>query len=89
MSKKNETVLEFPCEFPIKIMGKTDKIFETEITAIIQKHVPGLSKNAIVLRASKKGKYTAITATIIAESKEQLDNLYIELSAHKRVIMAL
>lgn len=89
MSKENETALTFPCEFPIKIMGRTHEVFEAEIITIIHKHVPNLSENAIAIRPSKQGKYTAITATIIAESKEQLDNLYIELSAHERVIMAL
>lgn len=86
---KKETQLEFPCEFPIKVMGKTHEEFEIEVIAIISKHVPDLAENALAIRPSKEGTYTAITATITAISQEQLDNIYRELSAHERVIMAL
>jgi hypothetical protein len=89
MSEEKNTQLEFPCKFPIKIMGKCHEEFEKEVVAIINKHVPDLEEDALTVRPSKEGTYIAITATITAQSREQLDNIYFELSAHERVIMAL
>lgn len=84
-----EKVWKFPCTFPIKAVGKTDPAFEVFVLSVIRKHVPNLAENAIESRASKDGKYLALTVIIQATSKEQLDAIYQELSASDLVIMAL
>lgn len=85
----NENLLEFPCEFPIKAVGLAENSFDQLVVEIIRKHVPALAEGAINTRPSSNGKYLSVTVTINAESKAQLDAIYIELSGHERVIMAL
>jgi putative lipoic acid-binding regulatory protein len=89
MSNKEETVFEFPCEFPIKVMGKATDEFEIEVAQIIRKHVNDLGESAIKRRESTKSNYAALTVTITATSREQLDAIYIDLTASEHVIMAL
>jgi putative lipoic acid-binding regulatory protein len=84
-----ESLLSFPCEFPIKIMGRAGENFEAEVVALVRKYAPDLSEAAITRRPSGKGNYIAITVTVNATSKEQLDNIYLELNAHKSVVMTL
>jgi putative lipoic acid-binding regulatory protein len=85
MASTNRSPLEFPCSFPLKAIGTGVEDFEALVVAIIRKHVPGLAGNAVSSRVSSGGTYLAVTATFIAESKEQLDALYFELSSHARV----
>lgn len=84
-----ESLLTFPCEFPIKIMGRVSENFEADVIAIVRKHAPDLSAAAISNRPSGKGNYIAITVTVNATSKEQLDNIYLELNGHESVVMTL
>ena len=84
-----ESLLTFPCEFPIKIMGRSGEDFEAEVIAIVRKYAPDLSETAISTRPSGKGNYVAVTVTVNATNKEQLDNIYLELNAHKSVVMTL
>jgi len=86
---KEETLLTFPCEFPIKVMGRRSETFESEVVEIVRKHAPDLSEDAVTRRGSGKGNYIAVTVIITATSKEQLDNIYLELNAHKAVMMTL
>ena len=86
---EQETLLEFPCEFPIKVMGKNHVDFEVTVLTIVRKHVPDITEGAFKSRPSSNGKYVSITATIQAESKDQIDNIYIELTGHELVLMAL
>ena len=87
--KEGETLLEFPCEFPIKAMGLSCDALEISVIEIINRHVDNLSEGALRMRPSKTGKYTAITITITAHSKLQLDNIYIDLTACEHVTIAL
>ncbi|MBB71897.1 MAG: transcriptional regulator [Legionellales bacterium] len=87
--QENETLLEFPCEFPIKVMGKATEEFEKTVYDIIHRHVPDLTEGAIKTRLSRDENYLSITVTITATSKDHLDNLYIELTASEHVLMAL
>ena len=89
MTNDQATLLQFPCEFVIKIFGLRDDQFEMEALSIIRKHVADLRENAIQSRPSKDGKYLALTVTITADSKEQLDLIYQELSANTHVLMTL
>ena len=86
---EQETLFEFPCEFPIKVMGKSHVDFEITVMTIVSKHVPDISEGALKTRPSSNGKFVSITITIQAESKDQLDNIYRELSGHELVLMAL
>ncbi|MBL4711396.1 MAG: DUF493 domain-containing protein [Gammaproteobacteria bacterium] len=87
--KEGETLLEFPCEFPVKAMGLTCNELEIAVLEIITRHVDNLSEGALNVRPSKNGKYTAITITITAQSKPQLDAIYMDLTACKYVSIAL
>ena len=90
MKKSDEdTIMKFPCQFPIKVMGTASDDFDTIIIDIIKKHVSNLSEDAVKSRLSQKGKYVSVTVTIEAESREQLDNIYSDLTEHKMVLMAL
>jgi putative lipoic acid-binding regulatory protein len=87
--EKSESLLKFPCSFPIKMMGLNSDDFEALVVAIINKHVLDLPAEAVKTRLSGEGKYLAVTITFIAESREQLDAIYREISAEKRIMMAL
>ena len=84
-----KTILTFPCDFPIKILGKANFDFEAAVLTIIRKHVPHLSEGAVQLKPSNEGNYLSITAMVHVESQTQLDNLYQELVACKLVLMVL
>jgi putative lipoic acid-binding regulatory protein len=86
---KEETLLAFPCEFPIKVMGRRSETFESKVVEIVRKHAPDLSRDAVTSRASGKGNYIAVTVIITATSKEQLDKIYRDLNAHEAVMMTL
>jgi len=83
-----ETLMEFPCSFPIKAMGKAADDVDMLIVEIVRKHYPDLSEGAVKTKPSREGKYISVTVTINAQSREQLDNIYLELTAHERVLMA-
>jgi uncharacterized protein len=85
----DESLLSFPCDFPIKVMGKAEDDFDALIVEIVRKHSPDLHEGAVKSRLSNEGRFVSVTVTIQAESREQLDNIYMELSAEKRVLMAL
>lgn len=88
-NSEEETLFEFPCEFPIKAMGKTGPELEVAVLDIINRHVPDLTEGAIRLVESKGGKYTSITITITAQSKAHLDGIYMELTCCDHVLYAL
>lgn len=82
-----DDLLEFPCSFPLKAIGKTTSDLEALIYTVLCKHVSSLDKGCVTCRPSKKGKYLSVTVTFMAESKEQLEGIYQELSAHEDVLM--
>jgi putative lipoic acid-binding regulatory protein len=85
----DDTLLEFPCDFPIKIMGKTQDGFAEAMVAIVVKHAPDFDAATVEMRASKGGNYLSLTCTVRATSKDQLDALYREITGHPMVSMAL
>ncbi len=87
--KEGETLLEFPCDFPLKAMGLACDEFEIAVIEIINRHVKNLAEDALKIKPSKTGKYTSITITFTAHSKEQLDAIYIDLTACEHVSIAL
>ena len=89
MKDKDDSLFEFPCEFPIKAMGKTDCSLDVTVVEIIRRHAPDISEGRIHTRESSQGNYTAVTVIVTATSREQLDAIYQDLVACEDVIMAL
>ncbi len=83
------SVFDFPCAFPLKVFGKVADDFEDMVLGIISRHVEDLEAGTVSSRLSSGGKYLCVTVTIDAQSKDQLDNLYMDLSSHERVLMLL
>jgi len=86
---EEETLLEFPCQFPIKAMGKNSPDFDSIVVAIVRQHVGDVNEGAVKTRPSKGDKYLAVTVTIEATSKRQLDAIYQGLTDCPEVLMAL
>jgi len=89
MSDKRPSPLSFPCHFPIKVIGKNCDHFDALVFSLVSPHAPDLSAGTIVSRPSGRGNYLAVTVTIRAVSREQLDTIYRQLTACDQVIMAL
>ncbi len=86
---ETESLLEFPCDFPIKVMGEARDDFVAAIVMVVKAHAPEFDAASVELRASGKGNYLAVTCTIRATSRERLDNLYRDLSSHPYVKIVL
>jgi putative lipoic acid-binding regulatory protein len=84
-----ETLIEYPCDFPIKIMGKTTPGFAQTIVELVRRHAPDFEAASVEMRTSKQSKYLSVTCTVRATSREQLDTLYKELCDHPLVVMVL
>jgi len=85
----DDSPLKFPCEFPIKAMGKSDCELDLVVVEIVRRHVPDLSEGAVYLRDSTRGNYTSVTVVVNATSRAQLDAIYQDLVDCEAVIMAL
>lgn len=83
------SLLEFPCAFPIKIMGEAREGFADAMLEIVLRHAPDFVAESTEMKASSTGKYVSLTCTITAVSQAQLDDLYREISGHPLVSMAL
>lgn len=83
------SLLEFPCAFPIKIMGRRADGFAQTIVEIVGRHAPDFDAATLEMRSSSAGNYLSLTATVNATSRDQLDALYRELCAHPMVAMVL
>lgn len=84
-----QSPFEFPCSFPLKVMGKDTEEFAALVRTIVRKYIGELDKEAFVSRLSEGGKYISITITFMAQSQGQLDALYEELSHSEHVLMML
>ncbi len=91
MSKRptEESLLKFPCEFPIKAMGLAAPDFDALVVEIVRRHTPDITEGAVRSRPSSGGKYVSVTVTINATSKQQLDAIYQALTDHERILMSL
>jgi uncharacterized protein len=85
----DESVMTFPCSFPIKLMGRESSAFHQTVRELVEKHTGPLDDGAIESSLSRNGRFVSVTITVIAESREQLDNIYRDATAHDDVIMAL
>ena len=89
MSEPVDSLLAFPCRFPIKAMGRAEPGFDSLVVEIVRRHVPDLGEGAVVSRPSKGGNWVSVTVTIEASSKAQLDAIYQALSDNEKVVVAL
>ena len=85
----DDSVMTFPCSFPIKLMGRETDAFRQTARQLVEKHTGPLDDDAIESALSRNGRFVSVTITVIAESREQLDNIYRDATAHDDVIMAL
>jgi putative lipoic acid-binding regulatory protein len=84
-----DSLLSFPCAFPLKIVGRKVHGFAQEVMAIVLRHAPDFDASTMEMRPSRQGTYLSLTVTINAVSREQLDALYRELCDHPSVVMVL
>lgn len=85
----NSTAMEFPCEFPIKVMGYWAEDFDALVMQIVRRHVSDLGEGAVRSRESRGGRFISVTVTIEARSRDQLDAIYRDLTRETRVVMVL
>ena len=83
------SLLTFPCEFPMKVMGRREDGFAQLVSEIVMRHAQDFRPETIEMRSSKNARYLSLTVTLNAKSREQLDALYSELSKHPQVLMVL
>lgn len=87
--RPDESLIEYPSAFPIKVMGAQVEGFVEAIAAVARQFDPGFDAGTIEQRPSKAGTYLGLTITITATSREQLDELYRTLSSHPMVKVVL
>jgi putative lipoic acid-binding regulatory protein len=87
MSKKS--LIEYPSDFPIKIMGPMHDSFAQTMLEVVLQHDPEFKSDKMEMRPSSSGNYLSVTVTVRATSREQLDNLYRALSGHPMVKVVL
>jgi len=85
----DETLFEFPCDFPIKIMGRESAEFRALARALVEKHTGPLADDAIVSSLSRNGAFVSVTVTVVAQSQQQLDDIYREVTSDDEILMAL
>ncbi len=84
-----KSLIEYPCDFPIKIMGAMQESFAETIVDVVTLHDPEFHAGKMDMRPSTKGNYLSLTVTVRATSREQLDTLYRALSSHPMVKIVL
>jgi putative lipoic acid-binding regulatory protein len=83
------SALAFPCDFPIKVMGRKAPGFAQSVAEIVRRHAPDFDAATLGMRPSRQGRYLSLTCVVRATSREQLDALYRELCDHPQVVMVL
>ncbi len=89
MTQVQESLITYPSDFPIKIMGVMQDDFASTMVELVQLHDPDFHAGKMEMRTSSKGTYLSLTVTVHATSREQLDNLYRALSSHPMVKVVL
>ena len=84
-----ESVIEFPCEFPIKMMGRNAAEFRATARALVEKHAGAVQDDAVQESLSRNDRFVSVTVTITATSQQQLDAIYQDVTDHDDVLMAL
>ena len=86
---EHSTALAYPCDFPVKIMGKTQPGFAQAVIDVVRRHAPDFEPASVEMRSSRENHYLSLTCTVRAHSRTQLDDLYRELCDHPMVTMVL
>ena len=89
MDNPRHPILQFPCVYPLKVIGKNLEQYPEDVREIARKHIPSLHTSQITLTPSGNGSYCSLTITFTADNNEQVENLYRELSAHRHTILVL
>ena len=90
MTREGETsLLTYPCDFPLKIMGLAQPGFAQAVLEVVRQHAPDFDPATMTMKPSSGGKYLSVTCVIRAISREQLDALYKALCDHPKVVMVL
>lgn len=89
MTQPTDSLIEYPSEFPIKIMGPMHDAFAQTMVELVTLHDPTFHAGKVEMRPSSKGTYLSLTVTVYATSREQLDNLYLALTSHPMVKVVL
>jgi len=84
-----ESAIEFPCEFPIKVMGRNTPEFEAMARGLVEAHSGPVDDTAVRTAPSSNNRFISITVTITATSQQQLDAIYQDVTDHEDVLMAL
>jgi putative lipoic acid-binding regulatory protein len=85
MIDPKDSLIEYPCDFPIKVFGEAQPGFADAIATVVRGHDAGFDASTIEARSSSKARYTCLTCTAHITSREQLDNLYRDLTSHPMV----
>ena len=86
---RKDSLIEYPCRFPIKVMGAMVDGFADALAEVAREFDPGFDASTMELRPSKGGNYLGVTLVITATSREQLDGLYLRLTGHPMVKIVL
>lgn len=85
----DESAIEFPCAFPIKMMGRDTPEFRTIAVQLVENHAGPIAEEHVQINLSGKGNFVSVTVTVTATSQQQLDDIYRDVSGHDDVLMAL
>ena len=85
----DQSLLRFPCDFPIKVMGAGGADFRRLVVDLVRRHAPDLDEGRVRIQDSRTGRYQSVTVTICARDRAQLDAIYLDLSAHPHIKMVL
>lgn len=85
----SDRLLQFPCSFPIKVMGRDSPDFRDSVVGVVERFVGALDEGAVRTAPSRKGNFVSVTVTINAQSQQQLDDIYRALTTRKDVLVSL
>jgi len=85
----SETLLEFPCQFPIKMMGRADAGIGDIAVRLVERHAGPVAADCVETAHSRNGNFLSVTVTIEAQSQQQLERIYNDLSNHEDILVAL
>lgn len=84
-----DSLIVYPCDFPIKVMGPAHDAFLPAMVEVVRAFDPGFDEATVEVRPSRSGRYTGLTLTVRVESRDQLDALYRALHGHSMVSIVL
>ena len=89
MPQQDPPKIEFPCDYPIKVLGRSGDGFESMILEVFERHAPGFDQQTMTMNVSRKGTFTSLMITITATGPEQLEALHQDLLATGQVQMVI